>query len=117
MSDVTRKDWDWLLNSMMYGSLFPNGSDAELASLKQLAVRWKNYEREGKWIYEQHPFWCTGYSFWSIAAEAPDLFQHLADSDCVYFKGDLNHRYVLGVAVSLDLVRASLTLLSPLTQQ
>jgi hypothetical protein len=94
VSDVTRKDWDWLLNSMMYGSLFPDGSDAELASLKQLATRWKGYENEGQWIYEQHPFWCTGYSFWSLPSEAPDLFLHLSESDCVYFKGDLNHRCV-----------------------
>ena len=61
-------------------------------SLRQVALRWKQYEKEGKWIYEQHPFWCTGYTFWSISAEAPDLFQHLCESDLVIFKGDLNHR-------------------------
>lgn len=77
---------------MMYGSLFPHASDAEMASLRQLAVRWKKYEEEGKWVYEQHPFWCTGYTFWSLPSEAPDLFLHLAESDLVLFKGDLNHR-------------------------
>ncbi|KDN53628.1 DUF89-domain-containing protein [Tilletiaria anomala UBC 951] len=92
VSDVTRKDFDWLINTMVYGSLFPNGTDAELASLKSLGQRWQSYVRQGKWIYEQHPFWCTGYTFWSISGEAPDLFLHLADSDCVFFKGDLNHR-------------------------
>lgn len=92
VSDVTRKDWSWLLNSMMYGSLFPNASDADIASLRQLAVRWKSYEQSGKWVYEQHPFWCTGYTFWSLPSEAPDLFLHLAESDLVLFKGDLNHR-------------------------
>ncbi|PWN42868.1 DUF89-domain-containing protein [Ceraceosorus guamensis] len=92
VSDVTRKDWDWLLNSMMYGSLFSTATDDQLQSLRQLAVRWKNYEKEGKWVYEQHPFWCTGYSFWSLPSEAPDLFLHLSESDCVFFKGDLNHR-------------------------
>lgn len=25
VSDVTRKDFDWLINTMVYGSLFPNG--------------------------------------------------------------------------------------------
>ena len=54
-SDVTRKDWDWLLNSMVYGHLFPDASDEELASLHKMGQRWKQYEREGKWIYEQHP--------------------------------------------------------------
>lgn len=92
VSDVTRKDWDWLLNSMLYGSLFSSATDAEVQSLKQMGLRWKEYERKGQWIYEQHPFWCTGYTFWSISQEAPDLFLHLAGSDLVMFKGDLNHR-------------------------
>ncbi|KAN0065556.1 Hairy/enhancer-of-split with YRPW motif protein 2 [Thecaphora frezii] len=92
VSDVTRKDWDWLLNSMVYGSLFPHATDAELNSVKQMGLRWKEYEKKGQWVYEQHPFWCTGYTFWSISTEAPDLFLHLADSDLVLFKGDLNHR-------------------------
>ncbi|KAH9442596.1 hypothetical protein Pst134EA_031754 [Puccinia striiformis f. sp. tritici] len=72
VSDVTRKDWNWLLNSMVYGHLFTDRTEDELASLKRLGERWKQYEKEGKWVYEQHPFWCTGYTF--------------------IFKGDLNHR-------------------------
>lgn len=92
VSDVTRKDWEWLLNSCVYGHLFPGASDEELASLHKMGQRWKQYEKEGKWIYEQHPFWCSGYTFWDLKSEAPDLFLHLADSDLVLFKGDLNHR-------------------------
>lgn len=52
----------------------------------------QQYEKEGKWVYEQHPFWCTGYTFWDLHSEAPDLFLHLSRSDLVIFKGDLNHR-------------------------
>jgi hypothetical protein len=71
----------------------------------------QEYERAGKWVYEQHPFWCTGYTFWELHSEAPDLFLHLSRSDLVFvrrirpqeltssqasvraqFKGDLNHR-------------------------
>ncbi|WFD29550.1 hypothetical protein MSPP1_000559 [Malassezia sp. CBS 17886] len=92
VSDVTRKDWEWLLNSMAYGSLFPHSTDAEMDSLRELGHRWKQYVKEGKWIYEQHPFWCTGYTFWSMPSEAPDLFHSLSESDVVIFKGDLNHR-------------------------
>lgn len=77
---------------MVYGSLFHNATDDQVASLKQIGQRWKNYEKQGQWVYEQHPFWCTGYTFWSINNEAPDLFLHLSDSDLVIFKGDLNHR-------------------------
>lgn len=82
---------------MVYGSLFSNGTDDQIASLRQMGQRWKQYEREGKWVYEQHPFWCTGYTFWSINNEAPDLFQHLSESDLVIFKGDLNHRKLVSM--------------------
>ncbi|KJA28404.1 hypothetical protein HYPSUDRAFT_129511 [Hypholoma sublateritium FD-334 SS-4] len=92
VSDVTKKDWEWLLNTMVYGQLFPNATDAELGSLRRLGTRWKQYEKEGKWVYEQHPFWCAGYTYWDLHSEAPDLFLHLSRSDLVIFKGDLNHR-------------------------
>ncbi|PIL31472.1 hypothetical protein GSI_06174 [Ganoderma sinense ZZ0214-1] len=92
VSDVTKKDWDWLLNTMVYGHLFPKASEEEKDSLHRLGLRWKQYEKEGKWVYEQHPFWCTGYTFWELHNEAPDLFLHLSRSDLVFFKGDLNHR-------------------------
>ena len=52
----------------------------------------QRYEKERKWIYEAHPFWCTGFTFWDLHKEAPDLFLHLSRSDLVIFKGDLNHR-------------------------
>ncbi|KAG6335468.1 hypothetical protein ID866_3618 [Astraeus odoratus] len=110
VSDVTRKDWEWLANTMVYGHLFPKASEVERESLRRLGERWKvgnfyfrlfisglmvhlqQYEREGKWVYEQHPFWCTGYTYWDLRSEAPDLFLHLSRSDLVFFKGDLNHR-------------------------
>ncbi|KIM70288.1 hypothetical protein SCLCIDRAFT_1207607 [Scleroderma citrinum Foug A] len=92
VSDVTKKDWEWLLNTMVYGHLFPKASEVERESLRRLGDRWKQYEKEGKWVYEQHPFWCTGYTYWDLHSEAPDLFLHLSRSDLVFFKGDLNHR-------------------------
>ncbi|GJE89707.1 protein-glutamate O-methyltransferase family protein [Phanerochaete sordida] len=92
VSDVTKKDWEWLLNTMVYGHLFPEASSAERESLRKMGLRWKEYERQGIWVYEQHPFWCTGYTFWDLHAEAPDLFLDLSKSDLVIFKGDLNHR-------------------------
>ena len=41
VSDVTRKDWEWLLNSMIYGQLFPKASEVEIESLKRMGQRWK----------------------------------------------------------------------------
>jgi hypothetical protein len=52
-----------LLNTCTYGQLFQDASDAEMDSLRTLGHRWKQYEKEGKWKYEAHPFWCTGYTF------------------------------------------------------
>ena len=92
VSDVTKQDWNWLLNTCVYGHLFPDASEEEIESLRILGRRWKQYEKEGKWKYEAHPFWCTGYTFWDLHSEAPDLFQHLSESNLVIFKGDLNHR-------------------------
>lgn len=92
VSDVTRKDWSWLLNTMVYGQLFPSASETDIESLRRMGQRWKQYERDGIWTYEQHPFWCTGYTFWDLSSEAPDLFLHLSRARLVIFKGDLNHR-------------------------
>jgi hypothetical protein len=41
VSDVTKKDWEWLLNTLVYGQLFPQASDVELESLRRLGTRWK----------------------------------------------------------------------------
>lgn len=41
VSDVTKKDWDWLLNTMCYGQLFPTSSQEEMDSLRNLGRRWK----------------------------------------------------------------------------
>ena len=41
VSDVTRKDWEWLLNTMVYGHLFPKATEQERESLRRLGLRWK----------------------------------------------------------------------------
>lgn len=41
VSDVTRKDWEWLLNTMVYGQLFPHASEVERESLRRMGLRWK----------------------------------------------------------------------------
>lgn len=50
VSDVTKKDWNWLLNSMVYGHLFRNASDQEVESLRRLGLRWKVCMTELFWI-------------------------------------------------------------------
>ena len=41
VSDVTKKDWNWLLNSMVYGQLFSKATDQEKETLRRLGLRWK----------------------------------------------------------------------------
>ncbi len=41
VSDVTKKDWEWLLNTLVYGQLFPKASEQERESLRRLGQRWK----------------------------------------------------------------------------
>lgn len=41
VSDVTKKDWDWLLNALNYTHLFPKASEQEMNSLRRLGERWK----------------------------------------------------------------------------
>ncbi len=45
VSDVTKKDWDWLLNSMTYGHLFPKATEEEKDSLRRLGMRWKVWQQ------------------------------------------------------------------------
>ncbi|KAK4048501.1 Hairy/enhancer-of-split with YRPW motif protein 2 [Microbotryomycetes sp. JL201] len=92
VSDVTAPDFSWIINQMIHGHLFPTASEDNIASLRQLGLRWQSYVKEKKWIYEQHPFWITGWTYWDLKNECPDLWLHLCDSDLVIFKGDLNHR-------------------------
>lgn len=77
---------------MVYGNLFPNAKHDELDALRQMGTRWQHYCETGVWSYEEHPFWITGYTFWHLPSEAPDLFQHLQGSNLCIYKGDLNHR-------------------------
>ena len=41
VSDVTQKDWKWLLNTMVHGELFKGCSEAERESLRKMGLRWK----------------------------------------------------------------------------
>lgn len=52
VSDVTRKDWNWLLNTAVYGHLFDQASEEDVESLRIMGRRWKEYEKQGKWQYE-----------------------------------------------------------------
>lgn len=60
VSDVTTKDWEWLLNTMVYGHLFPDASEEERQSLKTLGQRWKVSIYVCFWIMHAHTTNVTG---------------------------------------------------------
>jgi hypothetical protein len=118
VSDATQKDWDWLIGSLSDKhvsndlthsaetdavlttvssprQLFHYPTSVERISLHQLGERWKGYEKEGKFVYEQHSFWSTGFNFWELPIHAPDLFSRLSTSSLVLFKGNLNYRRLM----------------------
>lgn len=55
VSDVTMKDWAWLLNTMNYGHLFPKATPDEMESLRRMGKRWKVRSRELLWPIYSHP--------------------------------------------------------------
>ncbi|KAG8830214.1 hypothetical protein FRC17_005172 [Serendipita sp. 399] len=89
--EATRGDFEWLLDSLSDRRLFPIASHNYV---KLLQKRLCDYRSAGKLVFEDHPFWSTGYTFWELPIQAPDLFRRLSrlHSRLVLFKGELNHR-------------------------
>ncbi|RUP43628.1 hypothetical protein BC936DRAFT_136927 [Jimgerdemannia flammicorona] len=91
VSDTLPSDFHWLLDSCT-NTFFSNASEPDLASLHALALRWKSYLASGAFVVESDPFWCSGYAYWHLRDQAPQLYEELSGSDLVVFKGDLNFR-------------------------
>ena len=51
---MTAPDFSWIINQMIHGHLFPDATDDQVASLREMGLRWQTYVKEKKWIYEQH---------------------------------------------------------------
>ncbi|KAH7175069.1 uncharacterized protein B0J16DRAFT_273343 [Fusarium flagelliforme] len=80
VSDVIPSDMDFLLEHLR---------SIGLESITNLI---KRYLKLGLIHIEVHPFWTTGFSFYEITAEAPELFKRFQNSHLTIWKGDLNYR-------------------------
>lgn len=71
-------------------------SDNEL--LKNAGEKWTNYLKEGKFVLVEptSDFWTGPYEFFRMQTVDQKLFDHLAESQLLIFKGDLNYRKLLG---------------------
>ncbi|KAG8843294.1 hypothetical protein FRB91_003469 [Serendipita sp. 411] len=91
VSEATKGDFEWLFRSLSDKKLFPVASHEYIESLRR---RVNMYRSAGRLVFEDHPFWSTGYTFWDLPIQAPDLFRQLSlsNSHLVLFKGELNYR-------------------------
>lgn len=68
------------------------------AELDFLVEKLMTFHSEGKLIVRSSPFWTTHYSFDQITSTGAGkkVWEDLKDSSLVIFKGDLNHRKLVG---------------------
>jgi hypothetical protein len=87
VSDVTPDDVDSLFQHLEDHEIFP-----DRRYLDPLVRQLHEYFETGKMSIRQHPFWTTGYSFYTMETEGAGIFKSLSCSSLVIFKGDLNYR-------------------------
>ncbi|CAG0887395.1 unnamed protein product [Cyprideis torosa] len=81
VSDVLKEDIDWLLDH---------------GSLRDLGKRWKRNFQEGRFKVCVNKFFTLPHAFMDMKTVAPELYNELASSAMIVFKGDLNYRKLLG---------------------
>lgn len=88
ISDVNPKDFHWTLKTL---------SDQTNVNLSGLGKRCTDYLASGQFqLMEPHYFWTTGYTFNRMNEICPDLYNILAVTQLIIFKGDLNYRKLIG---------------------
>ncbi|CAH8478955.1 unnamed protein product [Schistosoma turkestanicum] len=96
VSDVTGKDFNWLLNL--------NSSDSEGANndhyaqlISKWCQLWRKRIQDSSFRFKTSYFWTTPCTYGEMEAIDAALYQNLSrDYDLIIFKGDLNYRKLLG---------------------
>ncbi|PAV65537.1 hypothetical protein WR25_00820 isoform A [Diploscapter pachys] len=86
VSDVTSVDFEWTLQQM----------ENDEGDLKKFHERFQEKLKSGKIAYTSHDFWTYPHAFCDMKEAAPDLYEELAKSNLLIFKGDLNYRKLVG---------------------
>eukprot|EP00794_Sanderia_malayensis_P006557 gene6558-7298_t len=87
VSDTTKRDFLWTIEQCK------KSEDSVTAELGQ---RWANRLKEGSFVIREHPYWTYSNDYADMAKKSPDLYEDLAKSQLVIFKGDLNYRKLIG---------------------
>lgn len=86
VSDALIKDFQYTLNIL---------ATSTNEACSSLGKKWKQRMEDGSFVAVDHSFWTTSYEYAAMATVASDLYQELAKSYLVFFKGDLNYRKLL----------------------
>ena len=98
VSDVLPGDILKVINNLQDPQFFPDHRE----DLDYLVDKIADYHSEGNIVIRTSPFWTTHSPYWEIDSDGKNggdlVWQDLKDSKLVIFKGDLNHRKMLGDA-------------------
>ncbi|KAL0935579.1 uncharacterized protein CTRU02_210170 [Colletotrichum truncatum] len=92
VSDVTAKDFDFLLETFETSGFSEPTTEEEQKWTAEFSAQLREYSRSGRLRYEAHSFWTTQHCYARMQTIAPDLWTQLCAADLVIFKGDLNYR-------------------------
>jgi len=89
ISDVTSTDF---VNQLEHFNFQVFSEDIK----KEMLYNWNRLINTNKWQIKAHSFFTTPYEYYKMKRVSPDLYDDLAQSDLVIFKGDLNYIKLLG---------------------
>ncbi|CAH8517501.1 unnamed protein product [Schistosoma margrebowiei] len=96
VSDVTGKDFNWLLN-MNILELKSANNDQYVHSVLKWSEVWRKRIQDSSFRFETSYFWTTPCTYDEIEVVDASLYQDLSRNyDLIIFKGDLNYRKLLG---------------------
>ncbi|XP_029652906.1 damage-control phosphatase ARMT1-like [Octopus sinensis] len=87
VSDTTQEDFYSTLAQL-------EQSTDEVAA--RFGQRWLKRLQDGSWHFTVHDFWTLPFTFDQMRSRCPNLYNQLAASNLIIFKGDLNYRKLVG---------------------
>ncbi|CAH8839150.1 unnamed protein product [Trichobilharzia szidati] len=96
VSDVTRRDFDWLLNVNPL-ELEEICNDQQIHSIIKWSEVWRKRVEERTFQFKTSSFWTMPYAYDEMQTADATLYEDLSKNyDLIIFKGDLNYRKIVG---------------------
>lgn len=87
VSDTTEEDFSWTIEKL---------KESDVESLSKLGHRWEERIKNGSFVLKKHFYWTLCHDFSEMKSTASELYDELAKSKLLLFKGDLNYRKLVG---------------------